>query len=57
MTDQHEPKTEAPAPARKILCEVFSRVVGYYRPVENWHQGKQQEFADRTLYDISTGVK
>ncbi len=28
-------------------CEVYSRIVGYYRPVQNWNAGKQEEFKDR----------
>lgn len=28
-------------------CEVYSRVVGYLRPVSQWNEGKQQEFKDR----------
>jgi ribonucleoside-triphosphate reductase len=32
--------------------EVYSRITGYYRPVQNWNDGKLQEFADRRLYDI-----
>lgn len=28
-------------------CEVYSRVVGYYRPVQNWNVGKREEFKDR----------
>lgn len=28
-------------------CEVFSRVVGYLRPVSQWNDGKQSEFAQR----------
>jgi anaerobic ribonucleoside-triphosphate reductase len=31
-------------------CEVYSRVVGYMRPVSQWNKGKQQEFKDRTLF-------
>ena len=31
-------------------CEVYSRVVGFYRPVKNWHKGKQQEFGERKEY-------
>lgn len=31
--------------------EVYSRVVGYYRPVKNWNEGKQEEFKDRLEYD------
>ena len=32
---------------RVIECEVYSRVVGYYRPVSGWNDGKKQEFKDR----------
>ena len=31
-------------------CEVWSRITGYYRPVQNWNDGKVQEFADRKEY-------
>jgi hypothetical protein len=33
-------------------CEVYSRVVGYYRPVSNWNEGKKQEFKDRMPFKI-----
>ncbi len=33
-------------------CEVFSRVVGYMRPVQNWNKGKKEEFAMRKTFDI-----
>ena len=33
--------------------EVYSRITGYYRPVQNWNDGKTQEYKDRKLYDIS----
>ena len=32
--------------------EVYSRITGYYRPVQNWNDGKAQEFRDRKVYDI-----
>lgn len=32
--------------------EVYSRITGYYRPVQNWNDGKAQEFKDRMVYDI-----
>ncbi len=35
----------------KTKCEVWSRSVGYLRPVEQWNEGKQQEFADRKTFD------
>ena len=33
-------------------AEVYSRITGYYRPVQNWNDGKAQEFKDRKLYDV-----
>ena len=32
--------------------EVYSRITGYYRPVQNWNDGKAQEYKERKLYDI-----
>ena len=34
-----------------MKCEVFSRVVGYMRPVQQWNKGKQEEFKNRAEYD------
>jgi anaerobic ribonucleoside-triphosphate reductase len=36
----------------KVPCEVYSRIVGYLRPVQNWHQGKQQEFRERKTFRV-----
>ena len=36
--------------------EVYSRITGYYRPVQNWNDGKIQEFKDRKEYDIEHSV-
>lgn len=36
--------------------EVYSRITGYYRPVQNWNDGKAQEFVERKVYDISNSV-
>ena len=36
--------------------EVYSRITGYYRPVQNWNDGKLQEYANRTEYDIENSV-
>ena len=33
--------------------EVYSRITGYYRPVQNWNDGKRAEFADRKEYDVA----
>jgi anaerobic ribonucleoside-triphosphate reductase len=35
-----------------IPCEVFQRVVGYFRPVQQWNPGKQEEFKNRQEYKI-----
>ena len=34
-------------------CEVYSRVVGYLRPVAQWNDGKQSEYAQRRTFDSS----
>ncbi|HOW12760.1 MAG TPA: ribonucleoside triphosphate reductase [Candidatus Pacearchaeota archaeon] len=34
-------------------CEVYSRVVGYLRPISQWNEGKQQEFKERKEYKVS----
>ena len=31
----------------KIPCEIFTRVVGYYRPISQFNKGKQEEYWDR----------
>ena len=36
--------------------EVYSRITGYYRPVQNWNDGKREEFAHRKVYDIEHSV-
>ena len=36
--------------------EVYSRITGYYRPVQNWNDGKVQEFKDRKEYDIEHSI-
>ena len=36
----------------KIPCEVYSRVVGYYRPLNQWNPGKYSEFINRKEYKI-----
>ena len=36
--------------------EVYSRITGYYRPVQNWNDGKSQEYKDRKVYNIATSV-
>ena len=36
--------------------EVYSRITGYYRPVQNWNDGKAQEYKDRKVYNIGRSV-
>lgn len=53
----------APAPmssppaggVRRIAVEVYSRVVGYFRPVEQWNRGKREEFGERREYRLGGG--
>lgn len=43
-------------PTCKRAAEVYSRITGYYRPVQNWNEGKTQEYQNRTTYDLSRSV-
>ncbi len=52
---KHCPKCEAED--RHNDCEVYSRIVGYLRPVDQWNNGKQSEFSDRKLFDKKIEVK
>ena len=36
--------------------EIYSRITGYYRPVQNWNDGKLQEYNNRVVYDIENSV-
>lgn len=44
-----------PEPGCGKECEVYSRIVGYYRPVQNWNSGKQAEFKDRKTFRLKGG--
>ncbi len=41
----------------KIPVETYSRVVGYYRPVNQWNNGKRNEFEDRVHYKVPELIK
>jgi len=41
----------------RTKCEVYSRVCGYLRPVTQWNDGKQAEFKDRKLFQVSADCK
>ena len=47
---------QEPLKERRVPCEVYSRIVGYIRPVQNWHRGKQQEFKERKTFRVPTEV-
>jgi anaerobic ribonucleoside-triphosphate reductase len=38
------------ANSERQRCEVWSRVMGYHRPISGWNIGKKQEFADRQYF-------
>lgn len=40
----------------KTKCEVYSRVVGYIRPVQQWNDGKQAEFSRRRVFDTGKAL-
>lgn len=42
---------EGEAKTQRQPCEIYSRVVGYIRPVDQWNPGKQSEFADREYFE------
>ncbi|MDH7554147.1 MAG: anaerobic ribonucleoside-triphosphate reductase, partial [Spirochaetota bacterium] len=45
---------------KKVPVEVYSRIVGYFRPVNQWNMGKQEEFRERkefTLKDLYTSLR
>ncbi len=54
VTEKETPDTEAAEV--QVPCEVYSRVVGYLRPVQNWHEGKKQEFSERKTFQVPEEV-
>lgn len=53
-------KTHGYLPGEQFTCphcgekaEVYSRITGYYRPVQNWNDGKAQEYKNRKIYDMT----
>lgn len=47
------PGEQQSCPQCKAPCEVYSRIVGYFRPIQNWNAGKRSEFGDRLLYELT----
>ena len=52
LTTRTEAKPEAIIldDAERTRCEIWTRVMGYYRPVSAWNAGKQSENTDRLLF-------
>lgn len=56
MTEEKQPKRQPSlagleSSSARQACEIYSRVVGYLRPVSQWNDGKQAEFGERKTYD------
>ena len=47
---------EYECPVCGAKTEVWSRITGYYRPVQNWNEGKSQEFSERKEYDMGGSI-
>ncbi len=37
---------------KRTKCEVWSRIVGYIRPIQQWNEGKRCEWDDRKTFDL-----
>lgn len=55
-THGYLPGEQKTCPECGEVTEVYSRITGYYRPVQNWNDGKTQEYKDRRVYDIGRSV-
>ena len=51
-TSEPTPTVEQAKQDEQVPCEVYSRIVGYVRPVRNWNKGKKQEFTERQTYRV-----
>ena len=54
---EHKNCPKCEAEGKNNNCEVYSRIVGYLRPVDQWNDGKQSEFNDRKLFDKEINTK
>ena len=50
MTSEERDNLEA----QRTECEIYSRVGGYIRPVNQWNDGKKAEYADRVTFDLES---
>ncbi len=51
IAGEHQTCPTCQSNGNTTACEVYSRVVGYLRPVSQWNKGKQQEFSDRKIFN------
>jgi len=51
MSTEEKTQNEKLNNSERTKCEVYSRVVGYLRPVDQWNTGKRAEFKDRKTFD------
>ena len=42
---------------KRVPTEIYSRVVGYFRPVSQWNKGKKEEFKERKEFDVTKEKK
>lgn len=45
------------APTKQIVTEIYSRISGYYRPVNQWNKAKANEFAERKYIDVKKAME
>tara|TARA_Y100000310_G_C20529872_1_gene737872 strand:- start:166 stop:330 length:165 start_codon:yes stop_codon:yes gene_type:complete len=53
MEEKTENKKQKKSKKKRTKCEVYSRVVGYLRPVGQWNEGKQAEWDDRKTFKVA----
>lgn len=37
---------------KRTECEIWARIVGYIRPIQQWNEGKAEEFLDRKVFQV-----
>ncbi len=53
---EHKTCPKCESEGKTNLCEVYSRIVGYLRPVDQWNDGKRAEYGDRKLLDKKISI-
>jgi hypothetical protein len=51
--EEHDAVVEDEAREVRVPCEIYSRIVGYLRPVQAWNKGKQQEYEERQVFNVT----